>query len=381
MHNNREVWRRNLVRIFLALKEGTPLSKNELCQRLELSRPTVDRAVTHLLKNELAHQNGQGASAGGRRATLYTINPRALYTVGSDLEFPELNLVILGLNGDFIHKKSLSIPEGLTSDPTATLSFAATSIKALLTDADIPIARVAGIGVGIPAFLTGDTITVAGHTLPFWEHIPARRILADILSVPVFVNNDVKFMSLAEHRAMGYHDRVMAYLALRRGLKGDIRMGSSILIDGELFHGGNGNAGSLYHAYVEAREIQQYEKASPNLAAKFLADRLFEPIIHLLYLFDPNRVVINGAILGDGEKTFARALSNRLDNVHYEGVTRNLTVTTAQAQKLSCAKGGALFALEKALEQPASLITQQNKGGGSNKQNPSSKNKNYGGGS
>ena len=353
----REVWQRNLVKIFLRLREEAPLSKNDLCQRLELSRPTVDRAITHLLANGFVYQNGHRPSEGGRRAVLYAINPHALYTVGSDLEFPELNLLVLGLNGDFIHEKRLTIPEALTRDPQETLTFTATSIKTMLADAGIPVARVAGVGVGIPAFLTGDTITVAGDTLPYWERVPAMKLLTATLAVPVFVNNDVKFMALAEHRVMGYQDQVMAYIALRRGLRGDIRMGGSILIGGELFHGGTGNAGSLYHAYVDAEEVSRYGEAGPRALAEFLADRLAEPIIHLMHMLDPNRLVINAATLGAGEEPFFHALRNRLATVHYEGGTRDMTITAAQDRRLSCAKGGALFALEKALQQPAKLIT------------------------
>ncbi len=357
MRDNQEVWRRNLVKIFLTLKQEGALTKNGLCQQLNLSRPTVDRAISHLTATGFVHHDGRGPSAGGRRAVLYAINPRALYTVGSDLEFPELNLVILGLNGDFIRRKTLTIPATITADPTDTLDFTATSIKTLLADANISIDRVAGLGIGVPAFLSGDTITVAGHALPHWEHIPARQILADDLSLPVFVSNDVKFMSLAEHRALGYQDRVMAYLALRRGLKGDIRMGGSILIKGKLFHGGNGNAGALYHAYVEETAIQKCAAEHPDRFAALLADRLFEPVVNLLHLFDPNRVVINAATIGDNEPAFIHALTVRLNDVHYEGVPHNVAITAAHERELSCAKGGALFALEKALQQPVELIT------------------------
>ncbi len=354
---NRELFNRNLTRIFLALKDGSPLSKNDLCQRLELSRPTVDRAISQLLDSGFVRQDGRGPSAGGRRAILYAIDSRARYTVGGDLEIPELNIVVSGLDEVPVVSKSLTIPSHLVTDPQKTLSFVAKSIEDVLREAGIPLQRIVGIGLGVPAFLRKETITISGRNLPHWVRVPAKQTLEQTLGVPVFVNNDVKFMSLAEHRAMGYRDRVMAYLALRRGLQGDIRMGGSILINGKLFHGGNGNAGALYHAYVEANETSQSASDDPTAIVDLLADRLLEPIVHLLHLFDPNRLVVNATTLGKGEEAFINALSSRLERMHYEGVEHGMTVTAAREQNFSCAKGGALFALEKALQRPIELIT------------------------
>ncbi len=134
-------------------------------------------------------------------------------------------------------------------------------------------------------------------------------------------------------------------------------MGGSILINGKLFHGGNGNAGALYHAYVEANETSQSASDDPTAIVDLLADRLLEPIVHLLHLFDPNRLVVNATTLGKGEEAFINALSSRLERMHYEGVEHGMTVTAAREQNFSCAKGGALFALEKALQRPIELIT------------------------
>ncbi len=348
---NQELWRRNLVRIFLALKEESPLSKNELCQRLELSRPTVDRAITQLLNNGFVRRDGQGPSAGGRRAILYAIDHRARYTVGGDLEIPELNIVVSGLDGNPTVSESMRIPARIVTDPKLTLDFVAKGIREVLAAAGIPLSRIVGIGLGVPAFLQGDTITISGRNLPHWVQIPARATLEAELGVPVFVNNDVKCMALAENRALGYRDRVLAYLALRRGLTGDIRMGGSVLINGKLFQGGNGNAGALHRAYVEAEELSR-AKSLPAL----LADRLLEPILHLLHLFDPNRLVINAGILREEAEQFVEKIRARLMHESYEGFKCGFSVTAAQDKRLSCAKGGALFALEKALQQPAELI-------------------------
>ena len=351
---SRKLVTRNLARIFCALREGSPLTKNEICARLGLSRPTVDRAIARLMEAGFVRQDGFGPSAGGRRAILYTIDPHARYTVGVDLEIPELNIVVSGLDGNAVVAKQMHVPSQIVVDPHAALDFVAKSIEDALSAVGIAPSRTVGLGLGAPAFLQGDTITIAGRNLPHWVRVPARKSLQTALGVPVYVNNDVKFMAIAESRALGHPDRVMAYLALRRGLAGDIRMGGSILVDGKPFHGGNGNAGALHRAYVEEQELKEAQSLSA-----FLADRLLDPILHLLHLFDPNRLVINAGILGTEEGSkFVNEIRERITRVGHETLPREFSVTMAKDEKFSCAKGGALFALEMALQHPEELIAQ-----------------------
>lgn len=55
----------NLLRVFLSLKEDSPLTKNDICSRLNLSCPAVDRVdrgITGLLEREFVGRDGHGPS-------------------------------------------------------------------------------------------------------------------------------------------------------------------------------------------------------------------------------------------------------------------------------------------------------------------------------
>lgn len=359
---NQSLKETNLIRVFLALKEGSPLTKNALCSHLNLSRPTVDTAITRLLTLGLVAQNGRGPSEGGRRAILYTFNERARYAVGGDLELPELNLSLCGLAGPPIASIRFTVPEKSMADPGRTLAFVSESVARLLEDAKVGREEVVGVGLGIPAFLKGDTVTISGRNLPQWERVPVKSTLEELLNVPVYVDNDVNFMALSENHAMGYQDRVMSYIALRRGLKSDIRMGGSTLIDGKVFHGGSGNAASLQHAYVEVQDLRkQEEEAAASVSASrrlasLVALHLIEPITHMIRLFDPNRLVINAAILGPAEEAFVSEITARLDAELKSEFAWEIEVSMAEDRRFGSATGGALFVLQQVFNRPVGLI-------------------------
>ncbi len=347
----------NLIRVFLALKASSPSTKNDICVRLSLGRPTVDRAITMLVERD-----GHGPSEGGRRAVLYEFNEQARYAIGGDLELPELNLVLCGLDGMPIASKGFTVPDHCVADPRRSLKFVSESIRAMTKEEGVPLARILGIGLGVPAFLTGDTITISGRNLPRWVQVPAKAILERLLNIPTSINNDVKFMALSENHIMDYQDRVMAYVALRRGLKGDIRMGGCILLGGKVFHGGSGNAASLQHAYVEVSDLKHLQRnavtsttASRKLAL-LAASHLIEPIMHMIRLFDPNRLIINAAVLERAEEAFIEGVSARLRASLSGEFKWEFEVSMAQDRRFGCAKGGALFVLQEVFKQPAALI-------------------------
>jgi len=352
----------NLIRVFLALKASSRLTKNDICACLNLSRPTVDRAITMLLERGLVERDGYGPSEGGRRAVLYEFNEQAHYAIGGDLELPELNLVLCGLDGMPIASKGFTVPDHCVADPRRSLKFVSESIRELLNEERVALDRVVGISLGVPAFLKGDTITISGYNLPQWVQVPAKPILERLLGVPVSVDNDVNFMALSENHAMGYEDRVTGYIALRRGLKGGIRMGGSILLEGKVFHGGGGNAASLQRAYVKAGKLKGlFDKNITSMAAveeltSLVADSLIEPIMHMVMLFDPNRLIINAAVLERAEEAFIEGVSARLRASLSGEFKWEFEVSMAQDRRFGCAKGGALFVLKGVFNQPAALI-------------------------
>lgn len=365
VENQRLLRETNLVRVLLALKEDSPITKSAICSRLNLSRPTVDRAIGKLVRSELVEHDGHGPSQGGRCPRLYTFNRQARYAIGGDLELPELNLILCGLDGIPLASKGFTVPGQLIADPGKTLEFVSERVREMLKEEGVSLQRIVGLGLGAPAFLSGDRITIFGRNLPSWTEVPVRAIMETSLGVPVYVDNDANYMALAESHCMNYTDEVLVYVTLRRGIKGDIRMGSSVLIEGRVFHGAHGNAVSLQHAYVEPGENGQLERvlqeeldSSYDLkdTASRMKDRLMIPILNLVTLFDPAQVVINAEILGRYEALFIKECEKVLSTELEENLGWQVEVTRAQDRRFTCAKGAALSVLQDLFSRPGYLV-------------------------
>ena len=203
----------NVVRVLLALREHSPLTRNDLCRSLDLSRPTIEAAIATLLSKNLAAHNGHGPSKGGRRAVLFAFNNAARYAIGGDLELPELNLMLCELDGKPIASQSSTLTKKDIAKPEKALSCVTQKIEEMLGNAGKGLDQVIGMGLGVPAFLKGSTITISGRNLPQWKQVPMQSMLEDRLHIPVFIDNDVNFMSLSENHLMGYQDRVLSYIA------------------------------------------------------------------------------------------------------------------------------------------------------------------------
>jgi len=278
---------------------------------------------------------------------------------------PELNLILCGLDGIPLASKGLTVPDQRIADPGKTLEFVSESVREMLRGEGVSLQRIVGLGLGVPAFLSGGRITIFGRNLPSWTNVPVSAILEASLEVPVHVDNDANYMALAENHCMNYTDEVLVYVTLRRGIKGDIRMGSSVLLGGRVFHGAHGNAVSLRHAYVEPGEDGQLERvlqegldSSYDLkeTASRMKDRLMIPILNLVTLFDPARVVINAVILGRYEALFIKECEKVLSTEIEENLSWQVAVTRAQARQFTCAKGAALSVLQDLFSRPEFLV-------------------------
>ncbi len=214
---------------------------------------------------------------------------------------------------------------------------------------------IVGIGFGVPARLKNKNITISGKNLPAWENVPVKRILHEITGIPVIVDHDVNLMTLSESYYMDYRDRVLVYLSLRRGMRGDIRMGGGVLIDGEVFEGAHGNAATLYHASMNFSPYNKPEELiedviklqNPQEMVLKLKDHLLAPMLNMVILFDPNRVIINAGILGQWEPMFVKECEKSLRCRLQGSFDLGFKVEMAQDRELPCAKGAAIRVLQR----------------------------------
>jgi len=106
----------------------------------------------------------------------------------------------------------------------------------------------AAIGIGVPAVVHADTGTIGeeAHNVPELAGDPLAAMLRARFALPVYLDNDVNALALAEWRfGLGRGARSLVVLAPGTGF------GSGIIIDGRIVRGAHGFGAELGHVPVK----------------------------------------------------------------------------------------------------------------------------------
>ncbi len=121
-------------------------------------------------------------------------------------------------------------------------------IATLRSEAEQCGLRVTGIGIGVPGLVNAATGRISDEALnvPELADLPLASLLRERFGLPVFVDNDVNALALAElFFGVGRGVRSLVMLAAGTGF------GAALVLDGRLIRGALGFAGELGHAPVK----------------------------------------------------------------------------------------------------------------------------------
>jgi glucokinase len=119
-------------------------------------------------------------------------------------------------------------------------------IQSLISVKGLKNSEILGVGIGVPGPVDYQRgLVYYLPNIPGWNNVPLRRMLANKLKLPVFVDNDVKLMALAEHR-FGAARNIADCICLTLGTG----VGGALIIDGKLFRGASSAAGEIGHLPV-----------------------------------------------------------------------------------------------------------------------------------
>jgi len=132
--------------------------------------------------------------------------------------------------------------------PDAVIARMIECAKGAVAEAKVDQADIAAVGVGAPGPLDPDTgVIIDTPNLQGWQNIPLAEKLQKGLGVPVFVDNDVNMGTLGEFlfgAAKGAQHAVGVFVGTG--------IGGGVIINGELYHGFNKNAGEIGHMIIKA---------------------------------------------------------------------------------------------------------------------------------
>ena len=120
------------------------------------------------------------------------------------------------------------------------------TLRSAAQQAQIRAEDLRAVGVASPGALDlVHGLVFEAAQLPGWDGVPLARIIGERMGIPALLENDANAAALGENRfGAGRGTSQMIYLTLSTGV------GGGIIIDGKVYHGATGAAGELGHVVL-----------------------------------------------------------------------------------------------------------------------------------
>ncbi|GAB3689733.1 ROK family protein [Angustibacter aerolatus] len=235
--------RSNRSRALWHLYLDGPSRRQAIGEATGVSLATVSNVVTELLDVGVLREERQPAST-GRPAGLVGIDPGYGHVVGVDIGEASVlvELFDLGMQVRASHRSRTQLTR---LDPDDAAEHVVEGVERVIAEAGVDPGTVLGVGVGVPGLVEHvDGAVVDGQTVG-WRAVPFEALLRKRSGLPFAIDNGAKLMGQAEQwfgAARGADHAVI--LLLGTGV------GTSIIIDNELYRGATSSAGEWGHSPV-----------------------------------------------------------------------------------------------------------------------------------
>jgi len=226
----------NRALVINAIRREGSLSRTEIAERTGLAPSALTRLSRDLLDEGILVETGKSDSSGGRRAILVSLNPDYAVTIGIKVESTRLIAASVDLLGAIRDRHTLPLTD---TTPEAVIDGVAELTAALSGE------RVLGIGIAISGFVDPMSGTEVYTPILGWRNVPLRDPISSRLNLPVWVENDVNALSLAERwYGAGRAFRHFVCVTVGEGI------GAGVVIHGDVYRGAFGGAGELGHITI-----------------------------------------------------------------------------------------------------------------------------------
>jgi N-acetylglucosamine repressor len=222
--------------LLLRVRAREGLSRVELARIMNLAPSTVGIYVDHLVEQGFLYEGKGPAREFGRPPTILALNPQGGRFIGVDFEARS----IMATAVDFSQRPLKQFHDTITaSEPVESILRKIEHAIGTVGEGDER--KILAIGVGVPGVID----PVRGIALSYkhikgWENVPLVNRLSERFGVPVFVENTIRTMALAElWFGQGRGLRNFICLGMRSGL------GAGIIIDGQVYRGADNRAGEI----------------------------------------------------------------------------------------------------------------------------------------
>jgi predicted NBD/HSP70 family sugar kinase len=330
--------------------------KAEIARITGLSPQTVSVLVNRMLADGLLIKAEKLRGKVGQPSTLICLNPDGAYSVGVKIGRRTLDVLLMGLDGRILRRIRHAYPFPLPQLVFGEVERGIALVCENLTECERR--RLLGVGVCAPSRLHGwaEELEASPESLAEWRDIDITKRIAAMVTLPVFMMNDVAAATAAE-LALGTAINKGNCLYIYLGAF----VGGGLVMSGKLVTGPHANAGAIgslplsgTQDIVDGRKPQQLIRhasllflerelaragfeldkpidvlAVPDAAAAIYEAWRREAVAALAYaigaaisIFDFELVVIDGSLERREVERITGEVNEALDTLNLSGLVR-----------------------------------------------------------
>ncbi len=344
---------------------GAPITRAEIADLTGLTAPAIANITKRLLNDGMILKAGRQLGGRGQPATKLVVNPDGAFSIGLNIDRDHIAIVALDFVGNVRYRVCREVHFAM---PQEVIAFFREQVAQIIAEKAIDIECLIGIGIGIPDDLGRIPVSNRPDAYRIWSEIDVAELFAEILPVPVFVENDACAASIGEMQfGHGLQHRSFAYTIISAGL------GGGLVIDGHYYRGAQGRSGeigflpvvdehgqahiledlvSLYSLYDYMRkagfevstpeDLEALPDAGQSRIESWLdraADQLLNPFLVMSCAINPEAHFIGGRLPAVFIEQLCTRLNDRLDA--YGDRIRNIAPVKRAALAVDAAARGA----------------------------------------
>ena len=233
--NKNSILKKTILR--LCIQSGE-YSIAALSAQINTSVPTVTKLIGELMDEGFMIELGKSGTSGGRRPSIYGLNPEAGYFIGLDIRHTHASIAVTDFKGGLVCFED-NIPFILEIDE-ACLHTISKNIRDFFVEHDLDWNRVLGMGISVAGRVNPKT--GYSNLYSFDPDRPINRILSEDLDIPVVIENDSRAMTYGEYLSgVVKKEKNVLFVNVSWGL------GMGMILDGRLYYGTSGYSGEFGH--------------------------------------------------------------------------------------------------------------------------------------
>jgi predicted NBD/HSP70 family sugar kinase len=243
-HDQLLMKRQNKNLVLDILKHKSPISRIDIAKMTGMSPTSITRIVNELQLQGYVRETEAVTSGVGRKATLLEVCGDVLYTIGVEIDKSVLKVGIVNYIGELVslHKNKRNESESYME----TLQKINAIIGKIMDENNISTNKILGLAVGLPGYIDYKSGIVKVSDQLKWKDVSLADDLKKLTSFNVIVDNELKMKIVAESfTGMAKDSQNSILIGIGSGI------GSSIMLNGEIYRGETNNAGEIGHTVID----------------------------------------------------------------------------------------------------------------------------------